>query len=98
MLSKKKETSKTNAVLLVGTKPIMNYVLFTINQLQEAKKITVKARGKSIHKAVDVVQILKRRFLPTLKVKKIVTGTVEVEDQKANKPRRISTIEITFSK
>jgi len=84
--------------LLIGRKPTMNYVLYTMNQLKGSKQIVIKARGKSIHKAVDVAEILRRRFITTLKVKKIELGTVEVEDKEKNTKRRISTIEITVEK
>lgn len=92
---KKKATSTT---LLVGGKPAMSYVLYTVNQLPEAKKVIVKARGRAISKAVDVVEILRRRFYKSLEVKKIKTGTVEVEDKERNRKRNISTLEITFTK
>lgn len=86
------------SVLLVGNKPVMNYVLFTVNQLKDSKEIVIKARGRSIHKAVDVAEILRRRFIKELKVKNIELGTVEVEDQEKKIKRRISTIEITVLK
>lgn len=86
------------SVLLVGQKPVMNYCLFVINQMKDTKEITIKARGKSIHKAVDIAEILRRRFLPNLTVKNIATGTEEVEDKQTQKLRRISTIEITVVK
>lgn len=93
-----KKVASTPSVLLVGNKAVMNYVLYTINQMKEAKEIVVKARGNSISKAVDVVEILRRRFISTLKVKNIELGTVEVEDKERNRKRNISTLEITFSK
>jgi len=67
--------------------------------MKDVKTVVVKARGRSIHKAVDVVEILRRRFIESLKVKKIEVGTAEVEDEnKKGFKRRISTIEITFTK
>lgn len=94
----KKAKKPAPSVLLVGKKPTMNYVLFTVNQLQDAKEIVIKARGRSIHRAVDVAEILRRRFITTLKVKKIELGTEEVQDKEKNIMRRISTIEITVKK
>lgn len=94
----KKVKEKNTATLLIGRKPTMSYVLYTINQLTNVDEITVKARGKSINKAVDTVEILRRRFLPNLKIKNIEIGTVEVEDKERNLMRRISTMEISFKK
>lgn len=96
----KSSTKKTVAPvdILVGKKPTMNYVLYIINQAKDAKQIVIKARGKAIHKAVDVVEILRRRFITSLKVEKIEIDTTEVEDAEKQRKRRISTIEITVSK
>jgi len=93
---KKSKAKIVPSVLLVGQKPTMNYVLYTINQMKDAKVIVIKARGKSIHKAVDITEILRRRFLTNLVVKDIAIGTQEVDDARTNQKRRISTIEITI--
>ena len=63
--------SESNAVL-IGNKPVMNYVLACITLFHGgAKEVSVKARGRSISRAVDVVEVVRRRFLPDVKVKKI---------------------------
>ena len=50
-------------VVYVGNKPVMNYVLACVTQLnQGADEIVVKARGRAISRAVDVAEILKNRF------------------------------------
>ena len=85
-------------VILVGKKPVMNYVLATLTQLNEgAGEITVKARGKAISRAVDVVEIVRNRFVQGLKVKNIKIDTEELESQDGRKVN-VSTIEITISK
>lgn len=85
-------------VILVGKKPVMNYVLATLTQLNEgAKEVTVKARGKAISRAVDVVEIVKNRFIPGLKLKGIKIDTEELESQDGKKIN-VSTIEITVEK
>ncbi len=85
-------------VILVGKKPVMNYVLATLTQLNEgAKEVTVKARGKAIGRAVDVVEIVKNRFVPGLKVKGIKIDTEEIVSQDGKKVN-VSTIEITIEK
>ena len=50
--------SESNAVL-IGNKPVMNYVLACITLFHGgAKEVNVKARGKSISRAVDVVEVV----------------------------------------
>uniref|UniRef100_A0A7J2TI17 DNA/RNA-binding protein Alba n=1 Tax=Archaeoglobus fulgidus TaxID=2234 RepID=A0A7J2TI17_ARCFL len=85
-------------VILVGKKPVMNYVLATLTQLNEgASEITVKARGKAISRAVDVVEIVRNRFVQGLKIKNIKIDTEELESQDGRKVN-VSTIEITIAK
>jgi len=85
-------------VVLVGKKPVMNYVLATITQLNEgASEVVIKARGRAISRAVDVAEIVKNRFIPGLKVRGIKIDTEEIEAQDG-KRMNVSTIEITISK
>ncbi|MDI9611064.1 MAG: DNA-binding protein Alba [Archaeoglobaceae archaeon] len=85
-------------VVLVGKKPVMNYVLATITQLNEgAREVVVKARGRAISRAVDVVEIVKNRFIPGIKLKGIKVDTEEIESQDGKK-MNVSTIEITIAK
>ncbi|MEM2324329.1 MAG: DNA-binding protein Alba [Archaeoglobaceae archaeon] len=85
-------------LILIGKKPVMNYVLATLTQLNEgANEVTVKARGKAISRAVDVVEIVRNRFVPGLKLKEIKIGTEELEAQDGRKIN-VSTVEITISK
>lgn len=85
-------------VILVGKKPVMNYVLATITQLNEGvSEVTVKARGRAISRAVDVVEIVRKRFIPELKLKGIKIDTEEL-DSEGGKKLNVSTIEITVSK
>ncbi|MGI0132204.1 MAG: DNA-binding protein Alba [Thermoplasmata archaeon] len=48
----------------IGTKPTMTYVFQVVAQLNSgADPVVVKARGNVIGKAVDVVEVVRRRFL-----------------------------------
>ena len=89
----------TDAVL-VGTKPVMNYVLACITIFHSgAKEISVKARGRSICLAIDVVEVVRHRFLPDVKVKKIAIGTDHLAPrEEGNSQTNISTIEITLER
>jgi DNA-binding protein Alba len=52
------------ATVFVGTKPTMTYVFQVVAQLNSgAGPVVVKARGNAIGKAVDVVEVVRRRFL-----------------------------------
>jgi len=84
--------------VLIGKKPIMNYVVACLTFFNSgAQKIVVKARGRAISRAVDTVELLRRAFMKDLQLEEIKIGTEEVtrgEGQKTN----VSTIEITVAK
>ncbi|MGD8544626.1 MAG: DNA-binding protein Alba [Candidatus Bathyarchaeota archaeon] len=88
-------------VLYIGRKPPMNYVLAVITSLSSsnAKELTLKARGRAISTAVDTAEITRARFMPNLKVKKISIGSEEMPPREGeNRPRTVSTMEITLVK
>ncbi len=76
----------------------MTYVTATLVQLANEPTVIIKARGKSITRAVDVAQIIVKR-MDTLgyKIGPIVLGseTVQCEDGKL---RNVSTIEVPISR
>ncbi|MBS7648199.1 MAG: DNA-binding protein Alba [Candidatus Bathyarchaeia archaeon] len=83
--------------VLIGRKPIMNYVLACITLFHGgAKEVNIKARGRAISRAVDVVEIVRRRFLPDVKVGNINIGTEQVQTSNRNSPANVSIIEITL--
>jgi DNA-binding protein len=84
--------------VFVGLKPVMSYVTAIILHLNSGnKEVTVKARGNAISKAVDVVEVARRRFFEgKLVVKEISIGT-EVLGQE-NERRNVSTMEIKLEK
>ena len=84
--------------VLVGNKPVMNYVLACITLFhQGAKEVCIKARGRAISKAVDVVEVVRNRFLTDVKVKNIEIGTEQITTQDGRNINT-STIEITLTK
>jgi DNA-binding protein len=86
-----------NAVL-IGKKPIMNYVLACITFFHGgAKEVSIKARGRSISRAIDVAEVVRHRFLPDVKIKNIGIGTDQLLPQEeGDSPINVSTIEITL--
>ncbi|MCE4598628.1 MAG: DNA-binding protein Alba [Desulfurococcales archaeon] len=88
----------TNAVL-IGRKPVMNYVLAAIRLFNQegASEVVIRARGRNICKAVDTVETIRNLFIKDLKIKSLNIYSEEVVDDQGKK-RRISSIEIVVSK
>jgi DNA-binding protein len=86
-----------NAVL-IGKKPIMNYVLACITFFHGgAKEVSIKARGRSISRAIDVAEVVRHRFLPDVKIKNIGIGTDQrLPQEEGDSTVNVSTIEITL--
>ncbi|MFH0966180.1 MAG: DNA-binding protein Alba [Methanobacteriota archaeon] len=79
--------------IFVGNKPVMNYILAVVTQFNGgAKEVIVKARGRSISRAVDTTEIALNRFLQNVDKKSITISTelVDTENGKTN----VSSIEI----
>ncbi|MEM2106236.1 MAG: DNA-binding protein Alba [Candidatus Bathyarchaeia archaeon] len=82
----------------VGRKPLINYVVACVTLFNSGlDEVTVRARGRTIPKAVDTVGMLKRAFLKELIVKSVDIGSEDIR-QHNGKEKSISTIEITLSK
>ena len=94
-----KETKRTDDnIVFVGQKPTMSYVLAVITQFSGSlKEVHLKARGRSISRAVDVAEIVKNRFLQDVKVNEIEIGTEEREVEQGHKIN-VSTIDIKLLK
>lgn len=90
--------SKEANTVFIGKKPPMNYVLAVITSFNsgDTKEVTLKARGRAITTAVDVTEIVRRRFMKDINVNKITTGTEELATEEGGK-RAVSTIEIVLS-
>lgn len=97
MAEKNSEQSNDN-VIFVGHKPSMAYVLGVLTQFNDGKKeVHIKARGKAISRAVDVAEIVRRRFINDMKIKSIDINTEERELEDKTKIN-VSTISILLSK
>ncbi|OYT55367.1 DNA-binding protein Alba [Candidatus Bathyarchaeota archaeon] len=89
--------SRANSIL-VGKKPVMNYVLAALTLFQTEPEVCIKARGRAISRAVDVVEIVRRRFLQDLKIKDIKIGTEQITSEEGGLPTNVSTIEIFLTR
>jgi len=86
--------------VLIGRKPVMSYVLACLSLFHAgATEVSVKARGKAICRAVDVVEVTRRKFMPDLKVQEIGIGTELLAiAQDSDATSNVSTIEIVLAK
>ena len=89
---------KANNEIFIGKKPLMTYVTATLVQLANEPIVIIKARGKSITRAVDVAQIIVKR-MDTLgyKIGPVKIGSEMVQSQDG-KTRNVSTIEVYISR
>ena len=72
-------SSAVGATIYIGTKPTMTYVFLVVAQLNSgAGPVVVKARGNAIGKAVDVVEVVRRRFLEGL----VAIGPITVDTER----------------
>jgi archaea-specific DNA-binding protein len=88
----------TDNSIFIGTKPFMNYVTGVVVQFttKGAKEVFVKARGKFISRAVDVVELAVKRFLKNkIQIKNITIDSEEFTN-KEGKQVHVSTIEIVL--
>jgi len=84
--------------VFIGQKPIMAYVTALMMQFTSgSNEVSIKARGRAISAAVDVVEVSRRRFFEgKLHVKNITIGTEQLGEE--GQVRNVSTIEITVTK
>jgi len=86
--------------MFIGGKPFMNYVTGIVMQFttKGAKEIILKARGKFISRAVDIAEIVSKRFLSG----QFETSNIKIDSEEfknaEGKQVRVSTIEITLRK
>ena len=83
--------------VFIGKKPLMAYATAVMMHFNGgAKHITVKARGKSISQAVDVAEVVRRKFFQgKLSIREVKIGTEVLGE--AGETRNVSTIEITIA-
>jgi len=86
--------SESRETIFIGKKPLMAYVTSTLIQLANQPKISIKARGLSIGRAVDVAQIVARKTENAgYTIGDIKIGS-ELLQSLDGRPRNVSTIEI----
>jgi DNA-binding protein len=87
-----------NDVVFVGQKPVMSYVLAVLTHVNSGHDfVFLKARGAMISKAVDISQIIKRKFSKDLKIGSVEIGTEELTTEDKRK-RNVSYISIEMKR
>ena len=98
MAETKKTAEKSDNTVYIGKKPTMNYVLAVATQFNTGcKEVIIKARGKSISKAVDVAEIVRNKFVQDADVKDIAISTEQLEGEEG-RISNVSSIEIFLKK
>jgi archaea-specific DNA-binding protein len=78
---------------------VLNYVLACLTQINNGSNVvTVKARGRAISRAVDVAQVLTKRFATDIRVQGISINTEQVKSTMTGGMSNVSSIEIKLGK
>lgn len=97
-MTSRAETRRASNEILIGKKPLMTYVTATLVQLANEPRVLVKARGRSITRAVDVAQIIVKRMGNIgYKIGRVKIDS-EILQSEDGKERNVSTIEIEISR
>lgn len=87
-------SNETRDTVFIGKKPLMAYVTSALIQLANIPTVSIKARGLSIGRAVDVAQIIARKTENAgYAIGEITIGSESLESQDG-RTRNVSTIEI----
>ena len=85
-------------VVYVGNKPVMNYVLAVVTQMNGGSaEVVLKARGRAISRAVDVAEIVRNRFITDVALGSIDISTEELVNREGSSSN-VSAIEIQLNK
>jgi len=64
---------------------------------EDAKRVRIKARGRNICKAVDMVEYLRNIYSKDIAVQDLTIGEDEVKDEDGN-PKKVPSIEIVIER
>jgi DNA-binding protein len=77
----------------------MNYVLACMTIFQEGNsEVCIKARGMAVSRAIDVAEIIRRRFILDATVKDVKIGTEQLLSRERGIPTNVSTIEVILTR
>ena len=79
--------------VFIGKKATMNYVLAVVTQFNSGNdEVIIKARGRSISRAVDVAEIVRHRFVQDTEVKEIIIDTEVLQREPEGTSANVSSI------
>jgi len=81
-------------IIFIGAKAPMNYVVAVLTEFKKNNQVVLKARGKTIGKAVETAEIVRKKFLTNVEVIEIKIDTEHIIDNKTQRPMDIPAIEI----
>ena len=85
-------------IVYIGKKPTMNYVLAVVTQFNSGSgEVVIRARGRSISRAVDVAEIVRNRFVQESKVRDIQITTEKLTGDEG-RVSNVSAIEVYLIK
>ena len=85
-------------VVYIGNKPVMNYVLAVVTQMNGGtSEVILKARGRAISRAVDVAEIVRNRFISDVDIGNFDICTEEIMSNEGT-ATNVSAIEIQLCK
>ena len=90
--------------IFIGNKPVYSYIMACLTQLSDeagenpVDRLILKARGRAITRAVDVAEVLTKKFMVgKAKIDHIDTSTEQLETRDG-RTSNVSAIEITITK
>jgi len=95
---KRSGTPEVRDTVYIGKKPLMAYVTSALIQLANVPSVTIKARGMSIGRAVDVSQIISRKTENAGYAIGIIKLDSEALESQDGRTRNVSTIEIQIKR
>jgi len=81
-------------IIFVGNKAPMNYVIAVLTEFKKNNEVIIKARGRSISKAVESGLLVKKKFMKEAEIIEIKVDLENIIDDKTQKPMDIPAIEI----
>ncbi len=90
------QSRENDTNVYIGKRPTMNYVMAVLMILNKGEMCTIKARGRAISHAVDVAEILKKKFMKTAQYKDIRLATEQLTNSDG-KISNVSSIEIELT-
>ena len=88
-----------STTVFIGLKPTMTYVFQVITQLNSGSgPVVVKARGNAIGKAVDVAEVVRRRFLEGQVTLGAITIGTERLTNREGREANVSSISIPLTR